>query len=634
MRVAIPNNKLLLSLFLGLCGSATAQQRTDSSLPVYHLDEVIVQENRLAAPVKAINRNITIITRKQIEAMPVTSITEVLSYVPGLDVRQRGPAGIQADIGIDGGTFDQTLILINGVKITDPQTGHNVMNLPVSLNDVDHIEVLKGAAARIYGINALNGAINIVTRKATESGIGINASLGSSFKKNEKNNLYGAVGFGANGSLVKKGNSQSLSYSRNQGNGYRYNTDFDNYRAFYQAAFENDSLHKYNVMAGFVSNDYGANGFYAAPGDLNSKETVKTVLAAVSNTSRINPNWVMTPRVSYRYTKDDYVYIKPDQYRNLHNTHVVDAELNNTFNTHIGTFGAGVEGRYEHIKSTSLGNHDRTNLGLFGEYKSIADRRFTFTVGGYLNYNSFYGWQFFPGADVGFNVTPTLKLYANAGTAQRLPTYTDLYYKGKGIIGNENLGPEKAKYAELGLRKFTGQFSYGASAFYRQVNNFIDYVKDTAGVSNPATLNWQPQNFQRADMKGFRLNAGYNTTLQAHGVFNSLGINAGYNYLSPSFKGDALSTKISRYVIESLRHQFSANVQTTVCQYFNISAAARYNMRINYKDYTVIDTRVAYKRSRYQVYVDANNLLDVTYIEAAAVPMPGRWITLGGGYRF
>ena len=625
--------KLSFFLFLGLCGNAVAQQHTDTVLITHSLDEVIVQENRLAAPVKAINRDITIITSKQIAALPVSSLTEVLAFVPGLDVRQRGPEGIQADIGIDGGTFDQTLILLNGVKITDPQTGHNVMNLPVSLADVDHIEVLRGAAARIYGINALNGAINIVTRKAGASGATINGSGGSSFKKNENNNLYGAYSLGATGSLVNGGNSQSLSAGRNQGNGYRYNTAYDNYRAFYQAAFNNDSLHQYNVMAGFVNNAYGANGFYAAPGDLNSKETVKTLLAAVSNTSRMGRNWVMTPRISYRYTKDDYIYIKPDKYRNLHNTHVLDAELNNTFTTAIGTFGAGLEGRYEHIKSSNLGNHDRSNLGLFGEYKSVADRRFSFTLGGYLNYNSFYGWQFFPGADAGFNITPELKLYANAGTAQRLPTYTDLYYKGAGIIGNENLGPEKAAYAEAGIRKFSGKFSYSGSVFYRQVSNFIDFVKDTAGVADPAAVSWQPQNFQRADMTGFSLNTGYTTAFQPGAVFSSFGANAGYNYLSPSFKGDAITTKISRYVIESLRHQFTANVRTELLHHFSISAAARYCMRINYKDYTIIDARIAYRQSRYQIYADANNLLDVTYVEAGAVPMPGRWLTVGASVK-
>lgn len=623
---AIFSRKALLPILVGICGSAAAQ-RQDTTI-TKHLDEVIVQENRFSGPVKEVNRNITIISRKQIDELPVSSLSEALAYVPGLDVRQRGPEGVQTDIGIDGGTFDQTLILLNGVKITDPQTGHNIMNLPVSLADIDHIEVLRGAAARVYGINALNGAINIVTRQAGSSGLSVAGSLGSSFKNNENGNPYGAYTLNATGSIVNGGTSQTLSAGRNQGNGYRYNTAYDNYRAFYQAAFNNDSLHQFNVMAGYVNNTYGANGFYAAPGDKESMETVKTVLAAVGNTSRINRHWVMAPRVSYRYTKDDYIYIKPDKYRNLHDTHIFDAELNNTFTTNIGTFGAGIEARYEHIKSSNLGDHERTNYGVFGEYKSIADRRFSYTIGGYLNYNTSYGWQFFPGIDVGYNLTSDLKIFANASTAQRIPTYTDLYYVSKDIIGNDQLKPEKATYMEAGIRKFRGNFNYAATAFYRQISDFIDYVKDTAGVADPATIKWQPQNFQRADVKGFSLTAGYNLALQ-QSIFNNLSLNGGYNYLSPTFKGDPLSTKISRYVIESLRHQFTANVRTTFLHDFSFAATARYCMRVSYKDYTLVDLRLTYSRQRYQIYADVNNLTDVSYIESNAAMMPGRWATIG-----
>lgn len=623
--------KALIPILLGICGTAAAQQR-DTAM-TRQLDEIIVQENRFSGPVKELNRNITIITRKQISEMPVSSLSEALAYVPGLDVRQRGPEGVQTDIGIDGGTFDQTLILLNGVKITDPQTGHNIMNLPISLSDIDHIEVIRGAAARIYGINALNGAINIVTRKATESGATIGGSLGSSFKQNENDRLYGSYSVNGSGSLVNGGNSQTVSVNRNQGNGYRYNTAYDNYRAFYQGAFNNDTLHQFNVMAGYVYNTYGANGFYAAPGDKESMETVRTALAAVSNTSRINRSWVLAPRISYRYTKDDYVYIKPDKFRNLHDTHIFDAELNNTFDTRIGTFGAGLEARYEHIKSSNLGNHDRTNFGLSGEYKSKADRRFNFTVGGYLNYNSAYGWQFFPGADVGFNITPDLKVFANASTAQRIPTYTDLYYVSKDIIGNDKLQPEKATYMEAGLRKFNGHFSYSATAFYRQISHFIDYVKDTAGIADPSTIKWQPQNFQRADIKGVSLTAGYNTAFKPGSAFDNISLNAGYNYLSPTFKGDPLSTKISRYVIESLRHQFTANLRTTFLHHFTVAATARYNMRVSYTDYTLIDARISYAQPRYQLFADVNNLTDVSYIESNAAVMPGRWVSIGAKVR-
>ncbi|MBV7530748.1 TonB-dependent siderophore receptor [Chitinophaga sp. sic0106] len=614
-----------LSLLLAcVTGSVAAQQQPDTGRS-RNLGEVIIQENRLSAPLKESNRNITIISRRQIESMAAVSINEVLAYVPGLDVRQRGPEGVQTDIGIDGGTFDQTLVLVNGIKITDPQTGHNVMNLPISLNDVDHIEVLRGAAARIYGINALNGAINIITRKATESGAEVYGSLGSSFHRNEDNKLYNSYNVGATGAVVKPKSNQSLSASMNAGNGFRYNTAYQTGKALYQGGFQMNDQNSIQVLAGYVDNQYGANGYYAAPGDIESKEYVKTALAAVSSSHQVKKNWLLTPRVSYRFAEDDYRYIKQTiaKARNLHNTHIVDAELNNTFTTKIGYFGAGVEARYEHIVSSNLGNHERTNLGAFAEYKTRGIKRFNFSAGGYLNYNSMYGWQFFPGADAGFDITPDLKLYANAGTAQRLPTYTDLYYKSATILGNDKLGPEKAVFTELGLRKYAGKFNFTASAFYRQISDFIDYVKDS--IPQP----WQPQNFQRADTKGLTASAAYNTSFGENAVFNSLGLNVGYNYLSPDFKGDDTHNKISRYVIESLRHQFIAGVRTEIINHFSVSANARYCKRINYKDYTLIDARVTWHQPKYKIYVAATNLLDVTYIEAGAVPMPGRWMTVG-----
>ena len=160
-----------------------SRELTNDTNDIMSLNEISVQGNRIQIPFSKQNRNVTIIDEAIIASLPVKSVNELLFYVGGVDVRQRGPWGTQADIRLDGGTFDQTLILLNGIKITDPQTGHNMMNLPVSLNTIQRIEVLKGAAARIYGINALNGAINIITKQPGQNGMEWNLYAGSSFKK-------------------------------------------------------------------------------------------------------------------------------------------------------------------------------------------------------------------------------------------------------------------------------------------------------------------------------------------------------------------------------------------------------------------------------------------------------------------
>src|SRR5690606_3389944 len=157
-----------------------SQPSDTSSIP---LSEVIITENRMQLPFAKQNRNIQLIDRKQIEALPAKSINELLSYVGGVDIRQRGPFGMQADVSIDGGSFEQTLILVNGMKVLDAETGHNGLNLPIPTDAIERIEIIRGPAARIYGINSLTGAINIVTRKPTASGISAHVYAGSGFKR-------------------------------------------------------------------------------------------------------------------------------------------------------------------------------------------------------------------------------------------------------------------------------------------------------------------------------------------------------------------------------------------------------------------------------------------------------------------
>ena len=197
------------------------------------MNEIAIQGNRIQIPFSKQNRNITIIDQAVIASLPVKSVNELLFYVAGVDVRQRGPWGTQADIRMDGGTFDQSLILINGIKITDPQTGHNMMNLPVSLNAIQRIEVLKGAAARIYGINALNGAINIITRQPVQNGVEMNLFAGSSFEKDTSNQkLFGGYGMDVAASLAGEKVTHFISLSHEQSSGYRYNTGFNNEKVF------------------------------------------------------------------------------------------------------------------------------------------------------------------------------------------------------------------------------------------------------------------------------------------------------------------------------------------------------------------------------------------------------------------
>jgi vitamin B12 transporter len=593
---------------------------------INNLNEVMVKENRLKLPFSKQNRNIWIIDSEKIKSLPARSVSELLSYVSGVDVRQRGPGGTQADISMDGGTFDETLVLINGIKVSDPQTGHNMMNLPITMEDIDHIEVLRGSASRIYGINALTGAINIVTRNPQKTGVSANLFSGSSFKKDEvTGNTYANYGIHASGTLVQNGASHLLSIAQEAGNGYRYNTAFNNQKVYYQGKLPVGKTDVLDLLAGYTHNNFGANGYYSAPGDKESEETVKTALASVSYTTKLSDKWTMVPRISYRNNVDDYLYIKqtPDKFHNHHQTNVFDAELNNTVQTSIGTFGLGLEARTENINSTNLGKRDRRNAGIFGEYKFEPLERLLINAGAYVNYNSDYGWQAFPGLDAGYNFYGNWRVFANLGTGQRLPTYTDLYYKGPTNIGNDQLQPEKSKYAEGGIKFNDEKLALNASYFIRRIDNFIDWVK--AQQTDP----WQPQNFSQVNTKGFTLSADYTLKTMETDVLSRFRLGASYTNLDPSFKTTLATANFSRYALESLRNQLSGTLNAEFYNLVAVTLTARYNQRINYKDYTVMDTRITFKQKHYSIYADGANLFNVQYIEAGAVPMPGSWFTLG-----
>lgn len=623
MKKSIP---FLVTICLS-AGYAEAQQDTSKNL-----NEVMVRENRIKLPFSKQNRNIWIIDQEQIKNSSARSISELLSGVAGVDVRQRGPGGVQADISIDGGTFDQTLVLINGVKVSDPQTGHNMMNLPISMDDVDHIEVLRGSASRIYGINALTGAINIVTKSVNSTGVSANVFTGSSFKKDEvTGKLYGNYGVHATGTLALKASSHLFSVGQEAGSGYRYNTAFDNQKIFYQGKVNVGKADQLDITGGYTHNNYGANAFYSAPGDKEAEETVNTALAAIAYKTKLTSFWTLLPRLSYRNNADDYLYIKqsPDKFHNHHVTQVISAELNNTFETGIGEFGLGLEGRKEKINSTNLGKRSRDNAGIYGEYKFDLVKHLLINAGTYVNYNSDYGWQAFPGIDAGYNFYGNWKVFVNVGTGERLPTYTDLYYKGPTNIGNDQLNPEKSRYAESGLKYNSNHFLLNASVFKRRISDFIDWVKES--VADP----YQPKNFSQLNTTGFTLSTDYKTgPIQNATVFNSWRFGLAYTHLDPAIKTTIPQATISRYAQSALKNQLTGMVNMDFLKVMSLTVSARYNDRINYKDYTIVDARLSYRLQKSSFYVDAQNIFNAQFTEITAVPMPGVWASLGYKFAF
>lgn len=586
------------------------------------LDEIIILNSRLSIPFSEQNRNVQVITSEDIKKLPAKSINEILSYVAGVDVRQRGPFGTQADVSIDGGSFEQTLILLNGVKISDHQTAHNSLNIPIPTEAIERIEILKGPAARIYGVNSLTGAINIVTKKVLDDSVFAHVFAGTNFKddKEATKEMFNGRGFQLGLALARNKFQHQLYGSHESGSGYRYNTAYHNNKVFYQGGFQSNEKSRYNLLAGFVNSSFGANGFYASPGDKESKEIVQTFMISAQSKHKINDAFTLSSQIGYRYNHDDYQYFrhKLDVARSQHYSNSVTAEINANYKVNYGEFGFGTEGKYEQINSSNIGEHERENFGFYAEFRTREFHNVDVTVGAYTNYNSVYGWQVFPGIDFSYLVLPELKFIANAGTSQRIPSFTDLYLNQRpGNIGNPNLISEKALQYEAGFKYDKNNIQTKIMAFYRDISDFIDWTRISADVP------WQAQNVGSLRTTG--LNAGFNYRLIAEE--NHWNFNLGYTYLSPKMDnvGNGFSSK---YKLENFRHQVVNTLQWNNSK-FNVTLANRYNERISYKDYFLTDLRISMQQKQFNYYIDAQNIFDKTYIEAGAVPMPGRWFSVG-----
>ncbi|MGO1242745.1 MAG: TonB-dependent receptor plug domain-containing protein [Sphingobacterium sp.] len=591
-----------------------------------NIREVIVNQNRLQIPFHQDNRNIEIITAEQISRLPVKNINEVLGLLNGVDLRQRGPLGAQADISIDGGSFDQTLVLINGAKVSDPQTGHLSLNLPVPLDAIERIEVLRGAAARIYGANALTGAVNIITRRVDGTSVQANVYTGSSFKEREeegKSGIYHHIGSQIGMSWQGERQQHQVFYNKEKTNGQRYNTAAEIDKIFYQGQTTLNPANQIEWMGAYIYNDFGANGFYASPGDKNSREIVETIFTSISSNHQLNDRLYISPRISNRYNEDDYRYNDADisTGRSIHFNNSFATELNARYTTDFGDFGLGLESRFEKITSSNMGRYDRDNYGAYTEFTTDKIANLTVNLGAYLNYNSQFGWQLYPGFDLGYNVNNQWKIIVNAGSSQRIPTFTDLYLQQTGNIGNPMLMSENAWQIEGALKFENEHITAHAGYFYRDIDDFIDWLRTSE--QEP----FQPFNMGQNKVNGINTNFSY--TLRAPEVYYSATL--GYSYLDPALKTD--DGFISKYALENLKHQAKL-LLTANSASWNIALANRFNQRISHNSYFLNDIRLGYNFPALTAYADVQNLFDVTYVESGAIPMPGRWYSVGVKYRW
>ena len=559
--------------------------------------------------------SILTISNEEIQKSTATSISELLQQVAGLDIRRRGAEGMQADLYIRGGSFDQTLLLIDGIKVEDPQTGHHTMNMTIPLGVIEKIEIIKGSASRIYGQNAFTGAVNIVTKNNIKNDASVEIGGGSFDQKRGSLTIQKEL----------KNSDILFNYNRKESEGYRYNTDYKNDEFFIKSNFKIKDQ-KISAIGVFNERKFGANGFYASPLAIDQYEETQASLVGFSTTYKKN-DFTIKPKLYWKRNQDMYVYLRqdPSVYRNLHISNKVGVELNGSKLNSLGNLGLGFDLSKVSLSSNNLGQKNRTMLNMFIEQQvKFNNDKIDFTPGVAISYfsdvstnlnykdNFFNNLFFYPGVDFGYRFNENMKLYSNVGYTYRIPTYTDLFYSSPTTLGNENLKLEKALTKEIGLKYLKNNFNLNLSLYRRDASDIIDYVRNSE--SEP----WQANNIREIITDGFELNIGYKFYL---GAFRTQKITIGYSNIND----ELLETNFafSRYALNSLKNQITANYMFEINDKIDSTIAFKNAERSNEEKYTVVDFRTSYKLNKFTLSVILNNILDREYSETNLVPMPG-----------
>ena len=663
-------------------------KRQDKSI---ELNEVEVSSSLAKTNYAAATRQITVLTAKQIQELPVSNINELLDYLGSVDLRQRGPLDVQGDLGVRGGTFDQTLVLVNGVRMNNPQTGHHNMNLPVPLQMIDRIEVIQGGATNAHGIGAMTGVVNIVLKSAPmkfNAGYALTTGehglLNSSFYLGKKIGKWGV----------------QLGQQSQKTAGYIPNTDFESSKLFVNLEREFKlGKEKGHISIFYAENQkaFGAQNYYSTTFPDQFEATTTRIFGLKLDESiglntdfRFNMNLVTgTDRFElYRETAglggfdaSNVAYDKLSSGRyyrsadgdtaaswysgpNFHQTLVFNQNIVATHRwsvAHQSSLGYNL--RYDEIYSNVLGGDfgdvylvpgwdgytmdkgaSTTDFSFFVEHKYTRER-FQITAGAMLNYHEGpigdSSYFFAPSLDALYRLTKDASLYATANRSMRYPTYTDLYYNRGGAQGSITLKPESAWNYELGYKQKSGQVYTSAALFHRRSKDLIDWV---SYAGDPIAY---ASNITSLALTGIEGGVQYNAPKRKALLRNATVQAAFMRGVTPEvdfsslYALDYLQAKINARATQRLGLGFFLNysitLQDRVGTYMSVGGE-----EVNYDPFALVDLKLYYapaagifkRQFPFQAFVNINNALDAAYYDRGNVIQPGRWVSVGLEFRF
>ncbi len=575
---------------------------------VIPLDTLRVDASSLAAgELGAATRAVDVIPAEAIRRSPASSVADLLQWSVGVDLMPRSPA--LTDVALRGSSFEQVLVLVDGIRVSDAQTGHFDLDLAVPLDQVERIEILRGPASSLHGADAVGGVINVVTRRDAP-GPAARAEAGS----------FGTIGLALSHGAAIGAARVDVAGELRRADGHRPGTDYETgtARMALRAPVLGGPL---RADAAIAARDFGAEGFY---GDYPSYEETRTATASLAWRADAGPRLSLEPLLSLRRHGDDFVLFREDpaRYRNRHTTMQWGGELLGRFAAAPGLrLAAGVEAYRDELESASLGDRAEDRAAALAEVAAGRIGAVTATAGLRADLHERYGTVWSPSLAAAWWPAERLRLRASGGRAFRAPTWTERYYRDPANVGDPDLSPERAWSAEAGFELLLPfGLRLGAAGFLRDAEELIDWARP----SNEPDAPWRTRNVESARFRGLEAELAAEEVLgirwTGHGSWLSL-------------ESSAAAGFDSKYALRPVVETLALSADRAFAGGLALSLRATRTRRAEEAAYLRADARASYSLHGARVFADAQNLFDADYLDILGYPAAGRSLLLGAEWR-
>ena len=607
MRGWVTVRRLVLAAVLSSLGTPLSAQQP----PLVRLDTLRVDvASRTASGFPARSRVVQVLTEEDLRELPVRTVAEALQWMTAADLQPRSPA--QTDLSLRGSTFEQVLVLVDGVRMSDPQTGHFDLDLTVPLDRVARIEVLAGPASALYGADALGGVVNVVTREG--------GKRASGWSERGAFDTW-RVGASLDGELGGVRGAASGEWTRSDG--HRDGTDFEVLQ-FHGRVSAPALGGRVVVQAGRGVRDFGANGFYA-PRD--SYEETRTTVASAGWSGDVGGGFTLHPLLSLRRHGDDFTLIResPEVYENVHASQQRGGELllrRTSANGIALVFGGefyrdDLESDNVAVNRPALGERKEDRGAGFAEL-GWAGARASLSAGLRGDWREGFGSAWSPSLSASGDVTPAFRIRSAWGRSFRAPTWTERYYEDPASIGDPDLNAERSWSAEVGVDlglPRTGVVR--VTVFHRQSDELIDWVKP---ADSPAATPSTVENVESATYRGLEF------SLEGL-VLEGFRVEVGGSFLN--LTADEAAGLTSRYALRPLVQRALAGVSRSfLASKVLVSVRMLRERRRQGDAYELLGARLRVFLPRGELDLSSTNLTNEKYLDITGNPAAGRALSV------